>query len=59
MIKVENLKKEELAKIGKSIGEAFMGQPGVLVEGFNQRDGIAYFSVLTEICYNSGCLYST
>ncbi len=58
MIKVENIDKEKLAEIGRSIGESFMAEPGVLVEGFTQKDGIAYFSVLTEICYNSGCLYS-
>ncbi len=58
MIKVENIDKLKLEEIGKSIGESFMAEPGVLVEGFTYNDGIAYFSVLTEICYNSGCLYS-
>ncbi len=58
MIKVQNVDKTKLAEIGKTIGEAFMAEPGVLVQDFTLEDGIAYFSVLTEICYNSGCLYS-
>ncbi len=59
MIKVQNIEKNQLALIGKSIGEAFMGEPGVLIKGFDLKDGIEYFTILTEICYNSGCLYST
>ncbi len=58
MIKVQNLDKAKLAEVGKSITEAFMGEPGVLIKGFTLSDCIAYFSILTEICYNSGCLYS-
>ncbi len=58
MIKVQNIDKTKLDEIGKTIGEAFMAEPGVLVQGFTYEDGIAYFSVITEICYNSGCLYS-
>ncbi len=58
MIKVQNIDKSKLVEMGRAIGESFMGEPGVLVDGFNREEGIAYFSVLTEICYASGCLYS-
>ncbi len=55
---MQNIDGATLSEIGKSIGEAFMAEPGVLVQNFTHEDGIAYFSVITEICYDSGCLYS-
>lgn len=59
MIKMENVSAAVVTKLGEEIGRAFMAEEGCLAENFTLDEGIQYFRTLTELYYETGCLYTT
>ncbi len=41
------------------VGEAFMGEEGTMVQGVPYEQGVAYFRIVTQMCYNAGRLYAS
>lgn len=59
MIKVENKSKEEIAEIGKSIGEAFAAEKAGIVTMFTREQAVKAFEIMTDYFYKAGVLYTT
>lgn len=59
MIKVENKSKEEIAEIGRKIGEAFADEKAGLVTMLTREQAVKAFEIMTEYFYRAGVLYTT
>lgn len=59
MIKVENKSKEEIAEIGRSIGEAFAAEKAGIVTMFTREQAVKAFEIITDYYYRAGVLYTT
>lgn len=59
MIKVENKSKEEIADIGRRIGEAFADEKDGIVTLLTREQAVKAFEIMTEYLYRAGVLYAT
>lgn len=59
MIKVENKSKEEIAEIGRNIGEAFAAENAGIVTMFTREQAVKAFEIMTDYYYRAGVLYTT
>lgn len=59
MIKVENKSKEEIAEIGRKIGEAFADEKAGIVTMLTREQVVKAFEIMTECFYRAGVLYTT
>ena len=59
MIKIENKSKEEIAEIGRKIGEAFADEKAGLVTMLTREQAVKAFEIMTEYFYRAGVLYTT
>ncbi|MCM1543540.1 MAG: N-acetyltransferase [Blautia sp.] len=59
MLKVENKSKEEIAEIGRRIGEAFAAEKAGLVTMLTEEQAVKAFEIMTEYFYRAGMLYTT
>ncbi len=59
MLKVENKSKEEIAKIGRKIGEAFAAEKAGIVTLLTEEQTVKAFEIMTEYFYRAGVLYAT
>ncbi|MCM1561612.1 MAG: N-acetyltransferase [Butyrivibrio sp.] len=59
MLKVENKSKEEIAEIGRKIGEAFAAEKAGIVTMLTEEQAVKAFEIITECYYRSGVLYTT
>ncbi|MCM1385429.1 MAG: hypothetical protein NC243_12915, partial [Lachnoclostridium sp.] len=59
MLKVENKSKEEIAEIGRKIGEAFAAEKAGIVTMLTEEQAIKAFEIITECYYRSEVLYTT
>ncbi len=58
MLKVENKSKEEIAKIGRKIGEAFAVEKAGSVTMLTEEQAVKAFEIMTEYFYRAGVLYA-
>lgn len=59
MFKVENKSKEEIAGIGRKIGEAFAAEKAGIVTMLTDEQTVKAFEIMTDYFYRAGVLYST
>lgn len=59
MLKVENKSQEEIAEIGRRIGEAFAAEKEGIVTMLTEEQTIKAFEIMTESFYRAGTLYTT
>lgn len=59
MIKVENKSKEEIAEIGRKIGEAFAAEKDGIVTMVTREQAVKAFEIITDYYYRAGVLYAT
>lgn len=59
MLKVENKSKEEIAGIGRKIGEAFAAEKAGIVTMLTDEQTVRAFEIMTDYFYRAGVLYST
>lgn len=59
LIKVENKSKEEIAEIGRKIGEAFAAEKAGIVTMLAEEQTVKAFEIMTECYYRAGVLYTT
>lgn len=59
MLKVENRSKEEIAQIGRKIGEAFAAENAGIVTLLTEEQVVKAFEIMTEYFYRAGVLYTT
>lgn len=59
LIKVENKTKEEIAEIGRKIGEAFAAEKAGIVTMLTEEQTVKAFEIMTECYYRAGVLYTT
>ncbi|MCM1543359.1 MAG: GNAT family N-acetyltransferase [Blautia sp.] len=59
MLKVENKSKEEIAEIGRRIGEAFAAEKAGIVTMLTEEQAVKAFEIMTEYFYRAGVLYAT
>ena len=59
MHKVENKSKEEIAEIGRKIGEAFAAEKAGIVTLLTEEQTVKAFEIMTEYFYRAGVMYST
>ncbi|MCM1388066.1 MAG: hypothetical protein NC231_12120 [Bacillus sp. (in: Bacteria)] len=59
MLKVENKSKEEIAQIGRKIGEAFAAERAGIVTALTKEQAVKAFEIMTEYYYRLGVLYTT
>lgn len=59
MLKVENKSKEEIAEIGRKIGEAFAAEKAGIVTMVTEEQAVKVFEIMTEYFYRAGVLYAT
>lgn len=57
--KIENKSKEEIAKIGRKIGEAFAVEKGGIVTMLTREQAVKAFEIMIECYYRAGVLYTT
>lgn len=58
MIKVENKSKDEIAKIGRRIGEAFAAEKDGIVTMVTREQAVKAFEIITDYYYRAGVLYA-
>lgn len=59
LIKVENKSEEEIAEIGRKIGEAFSAEKAGIVTRLAEEQTVKAFEIMTECYYKAGVLYTT
>lgn len=59
LIKVENKSKEEIAEIGRRVGEAFAAEKDGIVMMLTREQAVKAFEIITECYYRAGVLYTT
>lgn len=59
LIKVENKSKEEIAEIGRKVGEAFAAEKAGIVTMLTREQAVKAFEIMTEYFYRAGVLYTT
>lgn len=59
MLKVENRSQEEIARIGRKIGEAFAAEKAGIVTMVTEEQAVKAFEIMTEYFYRAGVLYAT
>lgn len=59
MLNVENKSKEEIARIGRKIGEAFAAEKAGIVTMLTYEQTVKAFEIMTDYFYRAGVLYST
>ncbi len=59
MLKVENKSKEEIAKIGRKIGEAFAAEKAGIAVLLTEEQTVKAFEIMTDYFYRTGVLYTT
>ncbi|MCM1497043.1 MAG: N-acetyltransferase [Clostridium sp.] len=59
MIKVENKSQEEIAGIGRKIGEAFAAEKAGIATIITEEQVVKAFEIMTDYFYREGVLYAT
>ena len=59
MLKVENRSKEEIAEIGRKIGEAFAAEKAGIATLLTEEQIVKAFEIMTDCYYGVGVLYTT
>ena len=59
MLKVENRSKEEIAEIGRKIGEAFAAEEAGIATLLTEEQIVKAFEIMTDCYYRVGVLYTT
>lgn len=59
MLKVENRSKEEIAEIGRKIGEAFAAEKAGIATLLTEEQIVKAFEIMTDCYYRVGVLYTT
>lgn len=59
MVKVKNKSKEEIAEIGRKIGEAFAAEKAGIVTMVTEEQAVKAFEIMTEYYYCADVLYAT
>ena len=59
MRKVENKSQEEIAEIGRKIGEAFAAEKAGIATMLTEEQVVKTFEIMTDYYYREGVLYTT
>lgn len=58
MIRMQNLRKQDIQAIGAHVAQAFLAEPGCF-QPLSLKDATTLFTLVVETCYEAGHLYTT